>query len=87
MYAMPDYRSAIEQMAMVHMLCAPTLTPLGSYPDEFFLGSRAAELCVDRFRSRLDDIAFAIEHRNRELPPTERYTYLVPSDVGRSITI
>ena len=86
-YAMPGYRSAIEQMAMVHMLSAPTLTPLGSYPDEFFLGSRAAELCVDRFRSRLDDIAFAIEHRNRELPPTERYTYLVPSDVGRSITI
>ena len=86
-YAMPGYRSAIEQMAMVHMLSAPTLTPLGSYPDEFFLGSRAAEHCVDRFRSGLDDIAFAIEHRNCELPPTERYTYLVPSDVGRSITI
>jgi arachidonate 5-lipoxygenase len=86
-YALPGYRSAVEQMAMVHMLSAPTLTPLGSYPDEFFLGSRPAELCVDRFRSRLDDIAFAIEHRNRELPPTERYTYLVPSDVGRSITI
>ena len=86
-YALPGYRSSIEQMAMVHMLSAPTLTPLGSYPDDFFIGSVPAELCVDRFRSRLDDIAFAIEHRNRELPAHERYTYLVPSDVGRSITI
>jgi arachidonate 15-lipoxygenase len=86
-YALPGYRSSVDQMAMVHMLSAPTLTPLGSYPDEFFIGSVPAELCVDRFRSRLDDIAFAIEHRNRELPAHERYTYLVPSDVGRSITI
>jgi hypothetical protein len=86
-YALPGYRSSVEQMAMVRMLSAPTLTPLGSYPDEFFIGSVPAELCVDRFRSRLDDIAFAIEHRNRELPAHERYTYLVPSDVGRSITI
>ena len=86
-YALPGYRSAIEQMAMVHMLSAPTLTPLGSYPDEFFIGSVPAQLSVDRFRSRLDDITFAIDHRNDELPAHERYTYLVPSSVGRSITI
>ena len=87
-YAMPGYRSAIEQMAMVHMLSAPTLTPLGSYPDEFFLGSRPAEL----LRRPLPVAARRHRLRHRRTatascPPTERYTYLVPSDVGRSITI
>ena len=86
-YALPGYHSSIDQMAMVHMLSAPTLTPLGSYPDEFFIGSVPAQLSVDRFRSRLDDVTFAIEHRNDKLPAHERYTYLVPSSVGRSITI
>ena len=86
-YALPGYHSSIDQLAMVHMLSAPTLTPLGSYPDEFFIGSVPAQLSVDRFRSRLDDITFAIDHRNDELSAHERYTYLVPSSVGRSITI
>ena len=86
-YAMPNFGAAVDQMAMVHMLSAPTLTPLGSYPDQFFTASRPAQLCVDRFRSRIDEISFAIEHRNSTLAPEERYTYLMPSDVGRSITI
>ena len=86
-YAFPNFDAAVEQMAMVHMLSAPALTPLGSYPDQFFVSSRPAELAVDRFRSRLDDITFAIDHRNNALAPDDRYTYLLPSDVGRSITI
>jgi hypothetical protein len=86
-YAFPNFRTAVMQMAMVHMLSAPTLTPLGSYPDRFFTSSRPAEQAVDRFRSRLDDATIAIEDRNSALRTEDRYVYLTPSDVGRSITI
>jgi len=86
-YAFPNFRTAVMQMAMVHMLSAPTLTPLGSYPDRFFTSSRPAEQAVDRFRSCLDDATIAIEERNSALRTEDRYIYLTPSDVGRSITI
>lgn len=86
-YAFPTFKIAVVQMAMVHMLSEPTLTPLGSYPDQFFTSSRPAQQSVDRFRSQLDAITFAIDERNDALGPDDRYTYLVPSDVGRSVTI
>jgi len=86
-YAMPNFKVAVTQMAMVHMLSAPTLAPLGSYPDQFFTSSRPAEQAVDRFRARLDDVAATIDERNDAGDPRDRYTYLIPSDVGRSITI
>lgn len=86
-YAMPNLKQATEQMALAHLLSEPTQTPLGSYPDPFFESSFEAQLCVDRFRVSLDRVSSSIRERNATLPHEDRYTYLLPFDVGRSIAI
>ena len=85
MYALPSIKASIEQMTLVHLLSQPTITPLGSYPEQFFTSSIPAQHSVDRFRSRLDDITAEIVERNETV--ANPYTYLLPFDVGRSIAI
>lgn len=84
-YGLPGGKAAVEQIALVHLLSEPTVTPLGVYDDDFFESDPGALLALDRFRSALDDLAIAIELRNRRLEVP--YTYLRPSEVGRSIAI
>ena len=84
-YALPPMKAVDEQITLVHLLSEPTITPLGSYPREFFEESKAAALAVDRFRSSLDDITVAIDERNTHIPVP--YTNLRPPEVGRSIAI
>ena len=84
-YALPDAYAVGQQLTLVHLLSERTLTPLGTYPEDFFEYEQTVRDAVDRFRGRLDDIGRAIQERNRHLEVP--YLYLQPWLVGRSITI
>lgn len=82
-YALPAAKQVEAQILMVHLLSDETLTPLGSYPPDFFVGVPAVRGAVDRFRADIADIGREIARRNAEL--TVPYRYLDPPFVARSI--
>jgi arachidonate 5-lipoxygenase len=82
---MPDHHKSAVQIAMVHLLSAPTELPLGTYHDGFFHGVPDAEIAVDAFRTELDALAKRIDERNAQLDVP--YPYLNPRLVGQSIAV
>ncbi len=84
-YALPPFKMAETQIALVHLLSAPTTSHLGDYPADFFYDHRAVRVAIDRFRNRLDQLSIAIEERNIGLAMP--YTYLDPTTVACSISV
>lgn len=82
-YALPAAKQVEAQLLMVHLLSDETLTPIGTYPDDFFVSVPEVRLALDRFRADLADIGAAVARRNAELPVP--YRYLDPPFVARSI--
>ncbi len=84
-YALPPAKAVGEQILLVHLLSLATLTPLGTYPEDFFVGVGGVRSALDYFRADLADIERDIADRNARLAVP--YRYLDPSLVGRSIAI
>ncbi len=84
-YALPPFKVAETQIALVHLLSAPTTADLGVYPADFFHDHRPVRVAIDRFRARLDQLSLAIETRNNDLAMP--YTYLDPATVAGSIRV
>lgn len=84
-YFLPMPQGVENQIGMVSLLAEPTLTPLGTYDDDFFQSSPPARLAIDRFQFALSTIQIEIDRRNETLAVP--YTYLSPPAVGRSIAI
>ncbi len=84
-YFLPMPQGVEDQIGMVSLLAEPTLTPLGTYDDDFFQSSPPARLAIDRFQFALSTIQIEIDRRNESL--VVPYTYLSPPTVGRSIAI
>lgn len=84
-YALPDAYAVGQQLTLVHLLSEKTLTPLGTYSEDFFDGVTPVRLALDRFRGDLDNIGRAIQDRNRNLEVP--YKFLEPWLIGRSIAI
>lgn len=82
-YALPAAKEVKAQLLMVHVLSGQTMTPLGTYPDEFFVGVPEVRAVLDRFRADLAAIGRDIQKRNTGL--TVPYSYLDPPFVARSI--
>ncbi len=85
MGAMPLPMAVAQQLALVHLLSAPTATPLGTYDRQFFNQNHEVRAVVDAFRSARDRISQVIHDRNDDLEMP--YDYLDPHHVGRSIAI
>ncbi len=84
-YYLPMPRGVADQIGMVSLLSEPTLTPLGTYGDDFFQSSPEARFAVDRFQFALSTVQAQIERRNQSLAVP--YAFLSPPVVGRSIAI
>lgn len=84
-YALPPFKVAEMQIALVHLLSTPTTTNLGDYPSDFFYDHRLVRIAIDRFRKALDELSISIEARNAGLKMP--YTYLDPATVAVSISV
>lgn len=84
-YALPPFKVAETQIALVHLLSAPTARVLGEYPPDHFHDHRPIRVAIDRFRSRLDGLSTDIEARNAGLDMP--YTYLDPAVLSASIGV
>lgn len=84
-YALPGAHAVGQQLTLVHLLSAKTLTPLGMYAPDFFNGVMPARNAIDRFRGSLDDIGREINERNKGLEVP--YRYLQPWNIARSIAV
>lgn len=84
-YALPPFKVAETQIALVHLLSNAPGAHLGDYPADFFHSHQPVRLAVDRFRSRLDELSIAIGHRNATLDMP--YTYLDPTGVSCSVSV
>lgn len=84
-YALPPFAAVAQQLTLVALLSESTPTPLGDYPDDFFLGVPEALAVVDRFRADLADAGVEIAARNAAL--SVPYWCMEPHRIGRSTAI
>jgi len=84
-YALPPFKVAETQVALVHLLSSPPMTHLGDYPADFFYDHDPVRNAIDRFRDRLDQLTMSIGERNADLAMP--YTYLDPATVACSISV
>ena len=84
-YALPPFKVAETQIALVHLLSNSTGAHLGDFPADFFYDHMPVRIAIDRFRSRLDELSNDIETRNAHLAMP--YTYLDPATISASVNV
>ncbi|MEM7094630.1 MAG: lipoxygenase family protein [Actinomycetota bacterium] len=82
-YALPPFKVAATQIALVRALSSRPDRRLGDFPEEFFDDHHQVRIAVDRFRARLDELTIDIDRRNRDLEIP--YTYLDPATAACSV--